>query len=132
MSVTLERPFEDDAAEAEEQLTVLMKMVGGKSLKTESVLWGHYTHLRKARNTFVHSAADRDSFAENEKAPQLREASTFFVECRGIEPLTSRVRLWIGQGTSTGCSRNRSAAFPSSSIFEEKLGNDWDHSRSRQ
>jgi hypothetical protein len=38
----------------EEQLTDLMQMLAGKSLKKEKALWDAYGNLRKARNSFVH------------------------------------------------------------------------------
>lgn len=38
----------------EEQLTDLMQMMSGKSLKKEKQLWDGYCNLRKARNSFAH------------------------------------------------------------------------------
>ena len=42
----------------EEQLTDLMQILAGKSLKTEA-LWPVYCNLRKARNSFVHEGTAR-------------------------------------------------------------------------
>jgi hypothetical protein len=37
-----------------EQLTDMLDMLSGRSMKRESVLWAAYIELRKARNSFVH------------------------------------------------------------------------------
>jgi hypothetical protein len=67
----------------EEQLTDLLRILTGKSLKTEVTLWAAYTNLRKARNSFVHEGKamllDRSPVTK-EKAHELLGGALAIVE----------------------------------------------------
>jgi hypothetical protein len=41
----------------EEQLSDILGLLCGRSLKSQTALWTGYTQLRRARNSFVHEVA---------------------------------------------------------------------------
>jgi hypothetical protein len=66
----------------EEQLTDLMQMLAGKSLKTEAGLWAAYGNLRKARNSFAHEGNARlldRTLVTREKANELILGATAII-----------------------------------------------------